>query len=470
MAEFIIIREDLVLDPITIISDGLLIGRLQECELLLNHPSVSRAQAGIKRLNDDYYLFSLRQTNPVKLNGKLIETNEALAPGDVVEVGPFQLEFDRADGALVIRVSLQMGMVVEATDLSSPNIGTAKLLSQDDIEAKKPAKARAAPLPGDKALDIFWDKRIREAGKMIRPSPLFPKSNRRSGKTQFNWAPTTDLASRWPISIFIWGAIAVGLVSVSAAYWYASAYAPAPVANAHSKSKLDLAPPIAARANSNSCTSCHSLSGTMESNCVACHTAEGFVATVIEPHAAAGIGCISCHAEHRGADFKAGEAALTGCTGCHNDANSKTFNGRKVGTPHAGTLGYPVVKGSWKWMGLSDEDWALKKLPVERLAEDSDEQWRSKQFHALHVQRLRVVPGLGGNAEGELSCSSCHQKFNPIDRETPRKTCGACHYGSIDPQSNRVLIAKDQPNCISCHVQHVKSKRHWSPGLLVSRN
>ena len=67
---YIIIREDLVQDPVTIISDGLLIGRLLECELLLNHPAVSRAQAGIKEVKGTYFLFSLRPSNPVKLNGK----------------------------------------------------------------------------------------------------------------------------------------------------------------------------------------------------------------------------------------------------------------------------------------------------------------------------------------------------------------------------------------------------------------
>src|SRR6266496_3037366 len=56
---YIIIREDLVQDPVTIITDGLLIGRLLECELLLNHPAVSRAQAGIKLVDGSYFLFSL---------------------------------------------------------------------------------------------------------------------------------------------------------------------------------------------------------------------------------------------------------------------------------------------------------------------------------------------------------------------------------------------------------------------------
>jgi pSer/pThr/pTyr-binding forkhead associated (FHA) protein len=465
--KYIIIREDLVQDPVTIITDGLLIGRLQESELLLNHPSVSRAQAGIKLVKEDYFLFGLRPSNPVKLNGRAIEENEALAPGDVLEVGPFLLEVDLTDDALVLKVSLMIGTVVDTSNLSSPDIGTAKLEPLPiPGEKKAHAKTRAAPLPGDKALDIFWDKRIREAGKMVRPSPLFPKTGRRAGKAQFNWTPTTDLRSRWPVSFILWGAIVAGLLSVAAAYWYASAYAPGPVARVHATSELTIVPPIALKANNNSCTSCHSFSGSMEANCSHCHNTEAFVATVIEPHAVAGVGCVACHAEHRGAEFKAAEAALSTCTECHNDANKNLYNGRKVSTPHGGSFGYPVTNGKWTWKGLNENDWALKQIAVTRLPGDTDEKWRSKQFHALHVQRVRAG-GLRGNQEGELSCSSCHKSFNPIDRETPRTTCGTCHNGRLELGTKRVIIAKDKPNCTSCHVQHVKDKRHWNPALMA---
>lgn len=464
--KYVIIREDLVQDPLTIITDGLLIGRLQECEVLLNHPAVSRGQAGIKLIGENYFLFSLRPSNPVKLNGRAVEENDALAPGDLLEIGPFLLEVDLTDDALVLKVSLQIGTVVETTNVSSPNLGTTSKLETIPApgEKKAPAKTRAAPLPGDKALDIFWDKRIREAGKMVRPSPLFPRSQRRAGKAAFNWAPTTDLRSHWPVSVFIWGAIVVGALSIAAAYWYAAAYAPAPIARAHARSELTRFPPIAIKANGGSCTSCHSSSG-MEHNCSQCHNAEAFVATVIESHAAAGVGCVSCHSEHRGTEFKAAEAALATCTECHNDDNRNSYNGRTVGTPHGGTLGYPVVDGKWKWKGLTAGEWALKQIAVPRLPEDTDDKWRSKQFHALHVQRVKAA-GLQGNAEGELSCSSCHKKFNPIDRETPRTTCGNCHNGLVETGTHHLLIAEDQPNCNSCHVQHVKDKRHWNPALL----
>jgi pSer/pThr/pTyr-binding forkhead associated (FHA) protein len=463
--KYIIIREDLVQDPVTMITDGLLIGRLQECELLLNHPAVSRAQAGIKLVGDSYFLFGLRPSNPVRLNGKPVEENEALAPGDVLEVGPFLLETDLTEDALVIKVSLQIGTVVETTNLSSPSLGTAKLELTLPGEKKGHAKTRAAPLPGDKALDIFWDKRIREAGKMVRPSPLFPKSNRRSGKAAFNWTATTDLRRPWPVSIFIWGTIAVGLLSAAAAYWYTSAYSPGPVASVHTRNQLTMSPPIAHEANANSCTSCHSFTGSMEKNCSRCHTTDAFVATVISPHEAAGVGCVACHAEHRGIDFKAADAALLTCTECHNDTNQNSYNGRRVKTPHGGTLGYPVLDQRWIWKGLDESEWKAKQIAIERLPSDTEEKWRSKQFHALHVQRVRAN-GLPGNAEGELSCSSCHKTFNPPDRQTPRSTCGACHNGFV--VNGKQLIVQDKPNCISCHVQHPKDKRHWNANLLAS--
>lgn len=108
--QFVIIRDDLLTDPVTLVSDGVLIGRLMACEILLNHPSVSRAQAGIKEIDDNYYLFPLRPNNPVTLNGKPIEDNQALAAGDIIGIGPFRLTVDDTDESLVIRVSLNLGL------------------------------------------------------------------------------------------------------------------------------------------------------------------------------------------------------------------------------------------------------------------------------------------------------------------------------------------------------------------------
>ena len=452
MNKFVIIRDDLPIDPVTVISDGLLIGRLPQCEVLLNHPSVSRIQAGIKQVGDNYYLFALRPRNPVLLNGRPVEENEALAPGDIIEVGPFQLEIDAANDALTIRVELSIGMKPSEIDVSDPGVTTDQLIMAPDGKEKK---SRPQPVAGTKALDIFWDKRMREVGKMFRPSPLYPKGGRRSGKTQFNWMPTTDLMSRWPVAFFTWALLIVGLLSVAAAYWYTSAFAPAPISKAHAATQLSLVPAIATSPNSGSCRTCHSLTGHMEQRCASCHNTEAFVATMIKPHEAAGIGCVDCHAEHQGAEFNATQGALASCTACHNDSNQKVYNGRKVGTPHGGTFGYPVVNGAWSAKSISDEYWDLRQLGTTRQPADTDEKWRSNQFHALHDQRVRVAPGMKGNSEGRLSCSSCHTSFAPdVDRTTPRTTCAACH------------VENGRPNCTSCHVQHIKDARRWSAAMV----
>ncbi|HYV82484.1 MAG TPA: FHA domain-containing protein [Pyrinomonadaceae bacterium] len=449
--QYVIIRDDLLVDPVTIISEGLLIGRLPQCELLLNHPSVSRVQAGIKQFEGGYYLFALRPKNPVILNGKPVEENEALAAGDIIEVGPFHLQIESADDGLVIRVEVRIGMKLSEIDVSDPGINTENLFEQAETKAKKP---RAAPIVATKALDIFWDKRIRDVGKMARPSPLYPKGGRRTGKAQYNWMPTTDLLSRWPVAFFTWALLVVGLVSVAAAYWYTSAFSPAPVSKAHALTQFSLVPAIATTPNSGSCTNCHSLSGSMEQRCASCHHTEAFKATVIKPHEAAGIGCVACHAEHKGVEFSAKAGALASCTQCHTDSNQRVYNGRKVGTPHGGTFGYPVVNGEWSAKSINEEEWNLRKLSVVRLPTDTDQKWRSNQFHALHDQRVKIAPGMKGNTEGRLSCSSCHNSFEPLDRVTPKTTCANCH------------VSDGQPNCTSCHVQHILDTRRWSASML----
>ena len=130
-----------------------------ECEILLNHPAVSRAQAGIKEVDGDYYLFSLRPGNPPKLNGKALEDNQALAPGDVIVIGPFVLEIDRTDEGLVIKVALQIGKAVDPATVSSPQLDTTKELLLPDPARKRPGP-RDRSASGTKTLDIFWDKRF----------------------------------------------------------------------------------------------------------------------------------------------------------------------------------------------------------------------------------------------------------------------------------------------------------------------
>jgi hypothetical protein len=493
---FIIIREDLQVDPVTMVAEGLLAGRLPTCELLLNHPSVSRLHAGITATEGEYYIRNLRPANAIMFNGKPLEQYEALTDGDVLGIGPFSLNIDFKDEALRIKVSLQIGGTAGEAVARDADSGMWDLPTTMNLELpvtptegqpaesahKKPSPRKPKPVgTSSKALDVFWDKRITAATKTVKPSPLFPMTGRAAGKAQSVWTPTSDLKRRWPVSLLIWGAIVVGLLSAAGALFYAKAFAPAPISEAHTRTEMVLSPPIAQRANAGACTSCHALRASMETKCASCHATDAFVATVISPHMNAGIGCPQCHAEHRGTQFSAIGGALLSCAECHTDGNTHSYNGKKVSTPHCGTFGYPVVDGHWKWTGMDPDELLQRKstienglqsktsLTLDRLPGDNEDQWRSKQFHAVHLYRVRAVAGLTGNKEGELTCSSCHNSFTPPDLATPRTTCAKCHNGQPDPRAGRQVIAADKPNCTSCHVQHVKDKRHWNPGLLAMK-
>src|SRR2546421_2054784 len=305
---FIIVREDLQVDPVTIVAEGILVGRLPTCELLLNHPSVSRLHAGITNAEGDYYIRNLRPGNPIMLNGEPLQEYEALTAGDVLGIGPFALNIDFEGEALVIKVSLQIGATADDAETRRESSGvwdletTMQLKMPSEAPAagakaahKKPAPRKAKPA-GDssKALDVFWDKRITAATKMVKPSLLSPITGRPSGKAQSVWTPTSDLKRRWPVAMMIWGAVAIALIAGASAFFYASAFSPGPIAEAHMRSNLILSPPIANHANAGSCTSCHALRTSIEAKCTSCHTTEAFVPTVIHQHTNAGIGCIAC--------------------------------------------------------------------------------------------------------------------------------------------------------------------------------
>jgi hypothetical protein len=474
-SKFIINREDLNVDPVTLVADGLRIGRAPSCELVLNHPTVSRLHAGINEADGRFYLYNFSHSSGTTLNGRIVATEsaEVLADGDVVQIGPYFLRLERAGDALSIAVALEVAMT--AADAESRGEAPQAQTPQPEQPAKEQTELSAA-------LNVFWEKRKREAGKMQRVSPLRPhKPQRVLGKARFNWTPTRDLVRPWPFSVFVWGFALVAVLSVVAAVVYASSYSPAPISAAHARGRITTQPAIARQANASACTACHTLTASMEKNCASCHDTPAFKPTITDEHTAAGLGCADCHVEHQGTEYRPSVASLQTCTNCHSDANKKTYNGRAVHTPHPQTgFGYPVVNGKWVWTGLPDAEKRQKTPELQRIIDnvrnqlvpdnsgrDPDDVRRSAEFHALHIHRVKAVGGLPGNRDGELSCSSCHKFFSPVnvDRATPRQTCGTCHDGDRGGKFERVL-ASDKPNCISCHVQHLEARREWGSALL----
>ena len=477
---FIIAREDRAVDPKSFVSEGLRIGRLPDSDVWLNHPTVSRLHAGINKVEGYFYLINLSASSATTLNGRAIPFNEAeaLADGDVIRIGPFFLNIERTDEVFRLTVTLQFAL----------NVAERELPHKTRVPTTEPLllpKRIAAPSTGTaNLLKVFWDKRTRE--KAGRLSPLHPQTPPRLGKIQFNWIPTRDLVRPWPFAIFIWALIFVGSFSAVAAFTYKIAFAPEPISEPHERTAFTLTPAIAKQPNASSCTSCHALGvsvtnkAKMNANCAACHQTEGFAPTIIRSHSDAGITCITCHAEHRGEDFKPMNAALESCVKCHNDANKNLYNGKSVHTAHGGTFGYPVINGVWVWKGLDSEELEAKPelvtlLEQNKATQSQPQQWRNAQFHAIHVNRVRVIAGITGiedvdTANQVLSCSSCHETGymgRNVDRKHPRTTCARCHNAQVFDK-NKGQAGIETPSCTSCHVQHLKDA-HWASSLRIAK-
>lgn len=496
---FVIIREDRPEDPKTVVSDGLRIGRLPDADVWLNHPKVSRLHAGISEIEGYFFLINLSASNPTTLNGRVVPFNEAeaLSAGDEIQIGHFFLQIEHIDltnEILQLKVAQEFACDVgdrepthkrEAFQRQSQqlNRATAPLKVPTGSLDPSATQIRSGEVPEvANVLKVFWQKRTRE--KAARPSPLHPRTPPRPGNMRFNWKPTRDLIRPWPLAIFVWAIIAVGTFSAIAAFAHRETFAPAPISDPHLRNHFALTPPIAMRANSGECTSCHAIGvnianrDKMNSNCANCHQTENFVATVIPAHRAAGITCTNCHAEHRGKEFRPLNAALESCAKCHNDQNKRLFNGKSVHTPHGGTFGYPVTDAVWTWKGLDAEELEQKpelKAFLERNKVDPSQSqaWRNAQFHGIHLNHIRVVPGVEGVADPDgntvLSCSSCHNKSYMgvnVDRAHPRTTCGKCHNAEVFQEPTSASLKAQTPSCTSCHVQHVKDA-HWAASLRI---
>lgn len=428
--------------PTTVVEkDGIYLGRLDTCELVLDHPSVSRIHAAINFQDGRYTLANISSSNKLTLNGRLLapQKNDILADGDTIQIGPFTLR-----AALV---GNELLLVIESADVGK--------------FAPKPTTAERAARDTGGVLDVFWEKRKREKedqGTRLRPTeaPL-------PGKAMINWKPTGDLRRPWRIALFVWAFLLVGAVAVVGYYKYPQTYAPKPLASPHAMPVENS--PVAAASNGNSCTTCHTPDQPIENACIKCHTAEQFHASNTKAHEEAGITCTACHKEHQGTDNQLVTSAIASCSSCHNDANKKTYNGHTVRTAHGGSYGYPLENGVWKWNGIYREVAELIPEINSPATGDKDEQARlSRHFHSIHVARLKAPQGLKGDKFGLVSCSTCHKTFTPVDRVTPRETCAACH--TAGPGSS-VADARFPAgvNCISCHVQHAYSGTRWAEFL-----
>jgi len=496
MSKFIVIRKDLDLDPVVIESERLTLGRLTGNDLALDHPAVSRAHAAIEGADGDYRIFNLSEDNCTLLNDEQIGQSP-LADGDLIQIGPFFLHAKCAEGDLRLKVELSVEPPpIEASGASQEELPTDQGITirldsiwPNQAQPGRPRSGRLAQLQRDEtapksmrgllrtgrlsgrlvpqgkhALKIFWDKRKREEGKLGANSPFKSKGRRRLGKAQFNWYPTYDLQSGRPIALFVWGALIVAALAITAAFAFTEVYSPGALSTAHARGDLSINPAIAKAPGAASCATCHSSQFSMNQNCASCHTTNAFHSEVSEKHLKASLTCVACHSEHHGRDFRPAVIANVACAGCHRDGSEfvSPLNGQRLKTPHGGAFGYPLTDGRWSWVGVSQAEWQRKELSG--LASQYN---LKEQFHLIHV---------AGRQGGRGNCADCHTAGfeGAAVTQGVRESCAACHgTGSAAAEAqatNARLILDDRalnragsvrqgsPLCVSCHSQHGEEK------------
>lgn len=469
-SRFIIKRKDKSGDDIVLESEGLTIGRITGNDLVLNSRAVSRTHAGIRDFNGEYWIFNLSESNGTVLNGWLVDKTPLL-DGDVIQIGPYSLLSNYVQGAL----SLTVQMDAEIHPIEG---GSTRMLFEEDlgktvivqipVGIKKQAvapggterfqmgtgifSAVAPPAIDEQALNVFWDKRKREAGKIAPQTLLHPRTNKKVGKAQFNWRPSLDLRRIWRKSYFYWGAGVVVLLAIIAVIIYENAYSPGLVSTAHTSSQMS-ARAIALKPNQNSCSNCHGVSEGMQDKCVKCHTipatqtAAGFIPLVFDKHARENIGCTGCHVEHTGASSALGLKSNQLCSNCHNGSyiiKTGEKAGQALPVAHGGTVGYPVTNGKWAKM-LDADQLRVRQLPEAWAGPTFDSK---RQFHTIHQL---------GQMTNRMSCKDCHTAGAPGEssfRESPKAECAKCH-GLVAGATGTQRV---QANCYTCHRQHGRSE------------
>ncbi|HWP42698.1 MAG TPA: FHA domain-containing protein, partial [Blastocatellia bacterium] len=504
-SRFIIKRTDRVrgIDDVVLDSEGLTIGRLTGNDLVLNHRAVSRTHAGIKEIEGEYRIFNLSQANGTLVNGQLVDRQATLSDGDIIQIGPFVLTVNYIQRALQITVEMDLEVVpleaqadLTALDQSDSSVATMLIkIPAVSTAGAGPARgtrqlsgtgllSKVMPEEEEAALDIFWEKRKREAGKIAGQTPLHPKGGQKFGRAQNNWRPTFDLRKPWRKSYFSWGAVIITIISAAAFLVYESYYSPGDVSDPHFKvfSKDFLLKRNIANDSNASCSTCHGIQS-MQQKCEGCHTTQpaevagqmvaGFSSEVYVAHEREGVTCSECHTEHQGYEKEAGLLNYGLCYNCHNGEYRIRVDGEigPAGTvlpiPHGGTVGYPVENGKWTWPALTAEQLRKKRLPEtwESLvpytpnnqygASTQAELDSANQFHAIHsLGKMSKMIGAGRG----IQCFDCHSGEIPtagargsqLFRESPRNECAKCHGVSFADQAIQTV----QANCSTCHLQH----------------
>ncbi len=359
-----------------------LLGRQNICQIQLNEPAVAAVHAEIEHRPDGVWISDKSSGAGVYVNDQRV-VKQQLRDEDRIRISPFEIAVRLREEMCVLLVH----RVRTATTLhpALPANYRAVVKAQEERAGEVLPSSAIAGLP-------IW---------LQEKAPI--------------WVPTSDiLPNRLRSRALLVGLLAVlGCAGYAwAAHWHGF-YAPGAVSKFHA---------------ANTCASCHSgFAGVSNEACKGCHT-DVLPAKIpsAEAHARIGVGCVSCHSEHRGVDAAIQTNVGDGCqaAGCHVTVHEKQ-KASLLDKTAAKTKIAPKLDA---------------KIPVAVAFEASFGNLNQDPEDPLHLEHLAAAPG---------DCTSCHTDGDAtieVSRETMRARCLACHgFGPGDTLRSR---------CYSCHFEH----------------
>ena len=106
-------------DSVEIVKDLILVGRGEDCELRLDHKSVSKRHCVLVKTDGLVLIRDLGSTNGTRVNGQRVRRG-TLLPNDVLSVANFRFTLQFGDGPSAASATESLGALSRSADGSDP--------------------------------------------------------------------------------------------------------------------------------------------------------------------------------------------------------------------------------------------------------------------------------------------------------------------------------------------------------------
>jgi ABC transport system ATP-binding/permease protein len=180
--------------PIPLGAPVILLGRLPDNTVVLNHPQVSSHHARLERVGNTYRLIDLNSTNHVYVNATRIG-NYTLKVGDEIQIGPFRLTFT---GTELTQHDESNGIRIDALQLQK--VGNNKTILINDISIAIPPRKFVALVGGSGAgkstlMDALNGLRPAQGGMVLYNGKDYYR-HLAAFSTQLGYVPQDDIIHR----------------------------------------------------------------------------------------------------------------------------------------------------------------------------------------------------------------------------------------------------------------------------------